>query len=236
MTNLAHSSTLTPIPDSWIEKLFHQMLLAYGKKFTDQWGGADTDELIAHWGRELATYSGAEIKRGLDAMSSREWPPTLPEFKKMCRPPVNEMTGYYEAIAGLEARAKGEMGAWSHPAIYWSATLLRADLMSQTYAQVKDRWAALLKAQMERGEWAEIPKARVLLPAPEISPDAKRHAAEMLANLGASGIIGGKAKDEKAWARRIMDRHERGDKTLSALQIRFAKIALGIKEPAAMPA
>lgn len=215
--------------------MFHKMLLQYGKKFTDQWAGADTDELIAHWASELSGYSGAEIKRGLAATDSRDWPPTLPEFKKMCRAPVNEMAAYYEALAGLEARGKGEAGNWSHPSIYWAASLLRVDLMSQTHAQVKDRWSALLKSQMERGEWAEIPAPRVMLPAPDPSPNAKEHAAKMLLELGASGIIkriSDKGVDHKAWAKRIMERAKRKDTSLSLLQIRFATEALSASDVA----
>lgn len=215
--------------------MFHKMLLEYGKKFTDQWGGADTDELIAHWAHELAGYTGPEIKRGLAGLDSREWPPTLPEFKKMCRPPVNEMTGYYEAIAGLEARGKGEFGTWTHPAIYWAANFLRVDLMSQTYAQVKDRWNAILKSQMERGEWAEIPVARVLLPVPDISPAAKAHAEKMLADLNAKGITK-KPKDttdHKAWAKKILARYANGDKDLSMIQLKFARMAMNVKDEVA---
>ena len=232
--NTALSTSTTPLPESWIEKLFHKMLLEYGKKFSDQWGGADTDELIAHWARELAGYTGQEIKRGLAGIDTREWPPTLPEFKKMCRPPVNEMTAYYEAIAGLEARGKGESGEWSHPAIYWTASYLKADLMTQTYGQIKDRWNALLKAQMERGAWADIPPARVLLPMPDISPAAKQHAAKMLDQLAAKGITKqadkGDKTDHKRWAKRILERLAKGDKDLSMIQIRFAKEALEVKD------
>lgn len=220
------SSTSTPLPESWVEKLFHKMLLEYGKKFSDQWGGADTDELIAHWSSELAGFTGAEIKAGLAAMNAREWPPTLPDFKKMCRPPVNEMAAYYEAISGLEARGKGENPAWSHPAVYWAASYLKADLMSQTFAQIKDRWVALLKAQMERTEWADIPPARIALPAPDVSPAAKQHAAKMLADLGAAGILDNKGADHKAWAKRIKARDARGDKTLLSIQIKFATMAM----------
>ena len=36
--------------------------------------------------------------------------------------------------------------------------------------------------------------------------------------------------DHKAWAKRINYRHEHGDKTLLAVQIQFAKMALDIKE------
>lgn len=229
------SLTSTPLPESWVEKLFHRMLLEYGKKFSDQWGGADTDELIAHWANELAGYTGEEIKRGLAAMAGRDWPATLPEFKKMCRPPVNEMAAYYEAIAGLEARGKGEMGEWSHPAIYWAASYLKADLMSQTYSQVKDRWNALLKGQMERTEWAPIPQARVLLPPPDVSPAAKAHAEKMIADLNAKGIIKAvnDTRDHKLWAKRILERLSNGDKTLSMIQIKFAKMAMDIKDEVA---
>lgn len=216
--------------------MFHKMLLEYGKKFTDQWGGADTDELIAHWAHELAGYTVLEIQRGLAGLDTREWPPTLPEFKKMCRPPVSDMTAYYEAIAGLEARGKGEFGTWTHPAIYWAANFLRADLMGQTYAQVKDRWNAILKSQMERGEWAEIPVARVLLPVPDVSPAAKAHAEKMLADLNAKGIIK-KPKDttdHKRWARRILERQANGDKDLSMIQIQFAKTAMNVKDEVAV--
>jgi hypothetical protein len=233
MNQLSTSSTSTAaLPESWIEKMFHKMLLEYGKKFTDQWGGADTDELIAHWARELAGYTGPEMKRGLAGLDNREWPPTLPEFKKMCRPPVNEMTGYYEAIAGLEQRGKGEFGVWTHPAIYWAANFLRVDLMSQTYAQVKDRWNAILKSQMERGEWADIPPARVLLPTPDVSPAAKENATKMLAELGAQGITKKVTDrtDHKRWAKLILQRLADGDKTLSMLQIQFAKTAMDLKE------
>lgn len=213
--------------------MFHKMLLDYGKKFADQWAAADMDELIAHWARELAGYTGPEIKRGLAGLDSREWPPTLPEFKKMCRPPVNDMAAYYEALAGLEARGKGEIGEWSHPAIFWAASMLRVDLMSQTHAQIKDRWTALLKSQMERGDWAEIPPARVLLPAPDVSPAAKAHATKMLSDLGASGIIGRKGEDHKAWAKKILDRLARGDKTLMSIQIKFAKMAMDVQSEVA---
>lgn len=36
--------------------------------------------------------------------------------------------------------------------------------------------------------------------------------------------------DYKAWAKRILHRMERGDKSLLAVQIQFAKMALNIKE------
>ena len=232
-TSTSSTSTNAPL-ENLVAAIFAKMQLDYGKKFTDQWGATNPDALNAHWVSELTGYTPREIKRGLAEMDHKDWPPTLPEFKKMCRAPLNDMATYYEAISGLEARGKGEMGVWSHPAVYWAASFLRVDLMSQTHAQMKDRWAAALKAQMERSEWAEIPAARVLLPMPDTSPAAKKLAAKMMQDLGAAGVIK-KAKDNvdhKLWAKTIMARHARGDKTLSMIQLQFARTALEIEATA----
>jgi hypothetical protein len=233
MSQITTSSTSTNSQlGDVVSAIFAKMLLDYGKKFTDQWGAADATALSAHWVSGLTGYTPREIKRGLAAMEDMDWPPTLPAFKKMCRPPISDMAAYYEAIAGLEARDKGEVGVWSHPAVFWAASLLRVDLMGQTHAQVKDRWSALLKAQMERTEWAEIPAPRVLLPAPDLSPEAKAHATKMLADLDAAGIAKSAFDkiDHKRWARKILERVERGDKTLEIVQIKDAKMAMGVMD------
>lgn len=208
--------------------MFHKMLLDYGKKFTDMWGGADTDELVAHWAAELAGYSASEIKRGLTAMESKDWPATLPEFKKMCRPPVDPLAAYHEALAGLEARGKGEIGTWTHRAIYWAANMLARDLGLQAYAQIKDRWASTLTAQLERSEWAEIPAPQFALSAPVNGEMSKQNAVKMLRKLKALGITKNALDkiDHKAWAQKILDRDAQGDRSLTPIQIQFAKEAL----------
>ncbi len=54
----------------------------------------------------------------------------------------------------------------------------------------------------------------------------------MLADLGAKGITKTvyDRVDSKAWAKRILEREERGDKTLLSIQVKFAKMALDIKD------
>lgn len=224
---LASSTSTTALPERWVEHLFERMLLEYGKKFSDQWGGADTDALIAHWSRELAGYSGAELKRGVDALATRDWPPTLPEFKKLCRRPLDPMHAYYEAVAGVQARAAGEYGKWSHPAVYWAAMPLSFDLGSQAYSQIKPRWEAALNEQLDKGEWAEIPQPMVALPAPGKVKTSREEAAQRLRELGAMSIVKGAAgNDPKRWARKILEREAAGDKTLLPIQVKFAQEAL----------
>lgn len=231
MTPTTASSTSTnPLPASWVEKLLHKMLLSYGKKFTDQWGATETDELVAHWANELAGYLPLEIARGIKALETKDWPPTLPEFKKLCRSPLDPIKAYYEAVAGVQARAAGEYGKWSHPAVYWAAMPLAFDLGSMTFSQIKQRWEAALDEQMERGEWAEIPQAMLALAAPS-KTSSRQQAADMLRKLRATAVVktGPDGRDPKLWAKTILERAARGDKDLLAIQVSFAKEALEVR-------
>jgi len=223
------STSTNALPESWVERLFERMLLTYGKKFSDQWGAADTDSLIAFWSQELASYSGVELKRGLDALATRDWPPTLPEFKKLCRAPIDSLVAYYEAVAGVQARAAGEFGKWSHPATYWAAMPLAFDLGSQSYSQIKTRWETALHEQLDRGEWPEIPRPMLALGAPAAAPLSRESADAMLTKLKATVVTKTAASkiDHRAWARRILDREKRGDTTLSLIQVKFAQEAMG---------
>lgn len=209
------------------------MLLTYGKKFSDQWGSADTDSLIAFWSQELATYSGVELKRGLDALATRDWPPTLPEFKKLCRAPIDNLISYYEAVNGVQARAAGEFGKWSHPAIYWAAMPLAFDLGSQSYSQIKPRWERALAEQIDRGEWAEIPRPMLAI-GTTAAPLSKESAEKLLSQLKAATVTKKSSSpiDHRAWAKRILEREARGDKTLSLIQVKFAKEAMGAPQDA----
>lgn len=232
MTNLQipTSSTSIPLPASWVEKLLHQMLLSYGKKFTDQWGATSTDELVAHWSEQLAGYNGAELKRGLDSLATRDWPPTLPEFKKLCRRPIDTTAAYYEAVAGIQARADGKYGKWSHPAVYWAAMPLAFDLKEQTYSQVKGRWETALTEQMDKGQWEEIPQPMIALPPPGKTTTTREEASQRLRELGATTIVKDfRGGDSLGWAKRILEREAAGEAFSSPIIPRFAREALSIK-------
>jgi hypothetical protein len=73
----------------------------------------------------------------------------------------------------------------------------------------------------------------VQLPAPGKSPTAPEEAKRMLLKLGAAGITKSASSkiDHKAWAKKIMARHERGDRSLKPFQLKEARQALGLQEP-----
>jgi hypothetical protein len=208
------------------------MRLDYGKKFTDQWGSLSPAEMKSHWVSEFFGYTPREIKRGLDAIDTKDWPPTLPEFKKMCRPPMDALKAYYEAVAGVQARAAGEYGKWSHPAVYWAATPLAFDLAALSFSQIKGRWESALDEQMAAGSWDEIPQPMLALAAPGKAELSKESAAKMMRELEAHGVTkkAGDRIDHKRWAKTIMQRIANGDKSVSMIQGQFAREALEISE------
>jgi hypothetical protein len=217
---------------SMVDHLFNRLDGAYPHKWRSNF---PTQQAIENWREswveafEEEGITPNDIKAGLRECRTRfAWPPSCAEFMQACRPTLDPLAAYHEAVAGLEARAKGEPGEWSHPGVFWAATGMRTDLMMQTHAQIKEKWAGSLKRQMALTQWDPIPPARVLLPPPEISPASREHAAKMLATLGAIGITKTASEhfDHKRWAREILARHQRGDKTITLNQLQLAQAAL----------
>ncbi len=230
MNDIQTSSTShPPLPRHWIEKMFDKMLLDYGKKFIDQWAGTDPEKLISHWAQELAGFTNDELKRGYNALAERDWPPTLPEFKKMCRGSVDPLIAYYEAVAGMQARSKGEIGEWSHPAIYWAAVPLSYDLLSQTFSQIKTRWEAALRDQLALGEWGAIPVPVLALPAPGKGKADREQASKVLAEIGAKTVIKTPSSNHRRWIDKVFDRQNAKDSSLPGISVMFAKEAMKAK-------
>lgn len=234
MSNVTKLSTSTkPAPITWVESLFDRMTACYGNKFLDMWRGADMN-LVKHlWAEEMGKLSHEDLKRGYAALMTRDWPPSLPEYVKMCKPSVDPTVAYYEALNGLQSRERGEVGTWTHPAIFWASVAVSAhDLKHQSYSQIKARWEKALQDEMDKGQWEPVPVPLVALPAPGKSELSREHAEKMVRELQASDTIK-KAVDKtdhKLWAKRIIERAKQQNHGLSALQIRFAKEALAASE------
>jgi hypothetical protein len=157
----------------------------YGQKFTDQWRGVDPTYLKTVWAEELASYSADEIKRGLSACRTRPWPPTLPEFLTLCRPPIDPEAAFIEAVRELRKRDSNE-DTWSHPAIFWTTRhFATQDLMGAAYMTIKNRWGQALAAELAKGQWPEIPERTIALPAPGKTMANPEKVKEILAGLRA---------------------------------------------------
>lgn len=217
------STSTKPVTQGWIDALFVKMLNTFGSRFADMWRGTDIDSVKATWAPELSKLSREEFSKGVQALATLDWPPTLGQFIKLCRPPLDAQKAFVEALNGLVARDRGEVGVWSHPAIFWATTRIGAfDMKNSTYQQISGRWQAALEDELAKAQWAEIPKPALALPAVKASQKvAEKYLAEMQVFKVESSQI-----DHKRWAKKIMARHQAGDKSLLPVQISMAKTAL----------
>jgi len=221
---------------SMMDHLFNRLDGAYPHKWRSNFPNQQAiDNWSESWAEEFedSGITPNDIKAGIKACRTRyDWPPSCAEFIRACKPSVDHLVAYYEAVAGVQARQTGQMGVWSHRAIFWAAMPLSFDLGSQTYSQIKVRWERALAEQMDRGEWPPIPQPMIALPEPGKTQLSRAKAAEMIQEIGAGNVVKtyDDQMDHKLWAKRIMERDKAGDKTLSALQVRFARDALETKQ------
>jgi hypothetical protein len=223
MTQL--STSTDPVTEKWIDALFAKMSSYYGNRFADMWRDSSMQAIKSIWSQELLKLSREEFTRGANALLTQEWPPTLPQFIKLCRPAIDAVAAYYEAVNGVIAREHGNIGEWSHPAIFWASVKIGAfDLKHQGYSAIKGRWDAALNEELAKGNWTTIPEPMIALPPPTNAASkevAERYIAETQVIKKQESNV-----DHKRWAKLIMERHKAGDKTLTHIQISFAKEAL----------
>lgn len=231
------SKWFTPRPalqdKSLMDHLFNRLDGLYPHKWRSNFPTPDAiDNWQCAWAETFEEHgiTPDQIKAGLKACQTKyEWPPSCAEFIKACKPVVDSVVAYYEALNGMQERERGEMGKWTHPAVFWAAVSVSAfDLKNLTYSQIKARWEAAFLEEIGKSEWPEIPKPMLALPAPGKSELSREKATQMIADLNAKGITKSPEEktDHKRWAKKILERHEKGDKTLSPLQVKFAKEAL----------
>ena len=89
------SNSINAIPDHWIDALFAKMSTYYGNKFADMWRDGNMQAIKAVWAQECLKLSREEFTRGANALMAQEWPPTLPQFIKLCRPAIDAVAAYY---------------------------------------------------------------------------------------------------------------------------------------------
>lgn len=218
----------------WIDRLWERLVSRYGSRFTDMWRGIDPDKLKQAWSEEMAGYTADELRRGLEACKAKDWPPTLPEFLKLCRPPMNYEAAYREAQLNIVKIERNEQPEWSSRAVYWAKVQYgHFDLKNSDYSSARKRWAEILDELIATDKERGLPEIPVQdykqLVAPGKTQISREEAAKRVKELGiglvgkvAIGLVG--RKDHKAWARAILA----DPKNRPQIAIQFATEALGI--------
>ncbi len=76
---------LSALPEQAIDRLFSRFEAMYGAKVGEAWKGCDLRNVKAVWAETLGLFSRDQLSAGISGCMGRDWPPTLPEFVKLCR-------------------------------------------------------------------------------------------------------------------------------------------------------
>lgn len=153
----------SPLPTPWVQKLFERLTSQLGAKVADLFGNVKPEKVQQEWGVGLAGYHPTEIARGLASCSDRKYAPVLGEFKQLCRPALDAEWAWHEAQAGLQARDAGELGVWSHPAVFRAAMAMSYEVRTGSFSAVRKRWERNLSLELAAGWGDEVlpPAARI---------------------------------------------------------------------------
>lgn len=161
-----HAPNKPSLPRSWVQKIFRRLGAQQGAKLATLFKGTNLDDLEAEWAVSLFGFRSEEIDRGLNRASTFDWQMTLPAFKKLCRPCLDPEYAFYEAQTCLKQRQDGEVGDWSHPAVFRAAARMSAELNSgEPFTRYRTRWTALMELELDRGWGADVPAPKRQLPA-----------------------------------------------------------------------
>jgi hypothetical protein len=89
----------------WVEVIFTKLSLAYGRDFLGRWEGLDLDAVKADWAHELAGFAGHRdaIAHALAHLPPK--PPTVLEFRAICRmAPTPDVARLEAPVASVERR------------------------------------------------------------------------------------------------------------------------------------
>lgn len=250
MTNLARSTYdmaawFAPVPKldnvSLIVHLWNRFNAMYPGKWTKEF---TEEKSITGW---LEGWAEAFVEDGLTpndvATGLRacrrvyDWPPSLSEFMKLCRPFLIPENAFHDAVRGLAARKRGETGHWAHPAIYWATVRIgRHDMENCGYAVLRTRWESALSDELSRGAWEPVPAPAVALPAPDKTAVTTEQAERALRKLtsAAGAVIGDQGRDPKRGAKRILaEMGRKGGRRYSPTVVAMARRAIEQSNPGA---
>lgn len=156
-----------------IDHLFARFAALYGNRWTAQFKNDQAIELWRQTWADALFQEGIrpeEIRTAMETVRKQhEWPPTLPEFIRICRPPTDYEVLFRYAANEYARRFYGGGDDWPSPAVFWAAARVGRDMIERTWEDLKARWKTELDralAEERAGTLPEIPPAREALPAP----------------------------------------------------------------------
>jgi hypothetical protein len=223
----APTTTSTFKQSIWLEQhpklgisLMDHLFNRFDGAYPNRWRAAfASEQAISNWRESWSEAFDEEgltpqmISDGLKACrKSYDWPPSLTEFLKACKPQVNIDAAIYEAIEQMRKRQHGK-DSWSNPAIYWAAVKVgEFDMISQSFSSIKPRFESALKKVLE-GEVLPVPARVAALPAPTAAESTREYGAQRLVEMGATEAFKrGPRGPGLHWAHQIIEEDKRTGK------------------------
>lgn len=193
--NPASLADASPVPRRWVARVFERLTAQLGAKVADMWVGVNERTVQEEWGAGLAGFHETEIQRGIAACRERAFAPTLGEFLRLCRPALDPEWAFYEAADGLRQRDEGQIGAWSHPAVWRAACSMGMEVRSGDWKAHRTRWTYALKRELAAGWGGGVkpPAMRIDHTVTVRGPTAKER--EALASLRSAAATTGTAAE-----------------------------------------
>jgi len=162
------SLAIDVLPARRVVSLFDTFKAAFGPKADDVYAGLKAEFVMDEWAKGLAGFRGREIERGLAACRGRIFPPNLGEFARLCRPCLDSDAAWIEAEHCLVQRDRGEVGDWTHPAVFRAANRMAREIRAgEATAWNRKRWADALARELAKGWGDEVPAVPLRLAAEE---------------------------------------------------------------------
>jgi hypothetical protein len=123
----------TPLPMSWIDKIFKKLTLLHGRDFLSKWEGLDITDVKVDWAHELAGLqeNPACIRHALESLPGAK-PPTVLEFRALAlkcpAPAVPALPAprlEADIVAGFIGKAKAVQGQGVASPKEWAHTIIR---------------------------------------------------------------------------------------------------------------
>ena len=148
-------------PQKSVGQLFGLLKGQLGSKMDDLYARVDPEVVQREWAQGLFEFTTEEVARGVAACRGRKFAPTLGEFLHLCRPCLDPEMAWHEAQDGLSVRRQGEMGTWSHPAVWRAAGVMREQLLHGHFKGHRNRWEHVLCAEFAKGFVEAVPAVPV---------------------------------------------------------------------------
>lgn len=182
----------------------------YGDLWASRYGAFPRARVMRSWAEDLADMTPMEIIDGMTACRDLKFPPTLPEFRLLCRP--DRADELFSRAIRLVSMLVDERDYGGDSVLYWSIQRFGEHEVKASTNAGGPRWRKVVSEttdEWRRGLLPIIPERRdcEALPAPGHTSISREEAERRVKSFGLSMNPCG----DRAWAQRILDRAESGE-------------------------